>query len=146
MSTQTKIADLAQEIISAAPSISFSDEGGRYSEEFVSLDRMSEMRYAISNCAAASFAVIESYQTTNNPLDLIGVYYDLNENGTAALGMRAHWAVVVDGQWVMDFTARQFDKSESYPLVCTVDEWKEKIDGHVSRLFQQAPGYVETGE
>lgn len=53
-----------------------------------------------------------------------------DENDVETIGMMDdsgtnHFATVLNGETVIDYTMRQFYPDEDFPLVCTIDEWKD---------------------
>lgn len=135
-------------IVAAADEIEFPDEGGHWTnatgDEYVPLSAMSQMRYAMNNCYSASWAIIdEGVHLVGAPGHLSLVRVSYRQNGDVSRpGIRVHYAVLVDGEWVIDFTARQFSKSENSPLIAPINEWKCVIDAHLHRLFDQEAGQV----
>lgn len=143
------VVSIVEDVMDRSHMIEFLDEGDRYTkdtgDDYVPLSAMAAMKYAIGNCHAASWAVAES--TCIPEVQLLGVRYAKNEESRAPLSMNCHYALLVrdedsDEDWVVDFTARQFDKSEPFPLALPLAAWKQKIDAHVARLFEQEPGII----
>lgn len=135
-------------ILAAADEITFPDEGVHWTNttgsDVVPLSAMKQMRYAMNNCYSASWAVIDhALHSDDAPgdLSLVQVSYRQNEHSNLP-GIRVHYAIIVDGTWVIDFTARQFSKTESSPLIASVNDWKSIIDAHLHRLFAQEQGQV----
>lgn len=142
------VSMLADDLMTVSASIEFIDEGKRHNEDtgsrYASVADMHRMRYAISNCAAASEAIVEqsglNLPEVNCTLSIIRIGYKKNPKSPSPLQIKFHYAVIADNEWVLDFTARQFSSKEEFPLVCSLDDWKQTIDSHASRLFSQENG------
>lgn len=111
----------------------------------VSIEDMSLMKFAIGNCLAASEATAAEFGLLGEA-ELVLAHYE-KVSTEHSLFMPFHCAVAVttpDGEeYVVDFTARQFDKKEAFPKVSTLTEWKRDIDSHAFRLFGQTDSVLD---
>lgn len=119
-----------------------------YEDGSVTVRDMGTMKFAIGNCLATSETVIAEFAHLGS-VDLVLAHYEKPfKADVASLFMPFHCAVSVHDEssgvdYVVDFTARQFDKKEAFPKVTTLDEWKSDIDAHALRLFNQTDSVLD---
>jgi hypothetical protein len=110
----------------------------------VGLKDMPDGDIARGNCWAISQKIIDSIPAQHfnaSWLDEISI-----TSGTRGLG---HTAILVgdkSGYYVIDYTARQFNQNLPFPMIETVDTWKEKIEQAYGTPFLFDDDYDEDEE
>lgn len=92
----------------------------------VGLKDMPDGEVARGNCWAISQKIIDSIPAAHfeaSWLDEISI-----TSGTRGLGHTAILVGSTSGYYVIDYTARQFNQALPFPLIETVDKWKETIE------------------
>lgn len=118
------------DIIEFEDSSSLADEN----DGWVTLADMEDAVRAGNNCFGATHAVDEFIVTS------IGVDEDSSAHTVEAVFAdgKVHWANIIrmpEADMVIDYTARQFDKSVAVPLVLPVDKWAQWVSGLVEQRY-----------
>lgn len=90
------------------------NDGSNWDKDYILIKECSESRWAENNCASVSNEVAEQYGVGQIELNY---------------GANCHWALL-EGNKVIDFTARQYDQTLDFPLVMKKDAWIDLIKSY----------------
>lgn len=111
-------------------------------EEWTNLSAMTDPLQAGNNCFAVTHAVVEHIVTqVGQPegwdVGTVELFFEGTRGNEADGGV--HWATtftsVTGEEWVMDYTARQFDPSAPFPLVARRDAWQAWVASRIGDEF-----------
>lgn len=115
---------IAQGLLKKAKNIEIPDHSNAQ-KDYVNLTELSDEVVAGNNCYAATSIISEYLYRQNIENDTIEVIMDDDT---------VHYANKV-GDFVIDFSFRQFDKEAAFPLVQKYDEWLKNVDESVNNKF-----------
>jgi hypothetical protein len=125
------IADLSVDIESEANTIEFPNHNAASGEDWLTLEELIENDNLYeNNCDAVSGEIynyleeMASHYPEISKIDLV----QLNYNKGAHVAVTA---TIDESEWVLDYTAKQFDSSLPVPLLVPRQEWENLIDAYI---------------
>lgn len=125
------ITDITVDIESEASSIEFQNHNSASGEDWLTLEELIENDNLYENNCDAVSGEIYNYLE-----EMSSHYHDISKIDLVQLNYArgAHVAVTVtinEAEWVLDYTAKQFDSSLPAPLLAPRKEWENLIDAYI---------------
>jgi len=122
---QSRRLETARDVLAEYPDLEIMDHSPAR-QETVRLVELADPQLALGNCWAATNEIIEEA----GPVEFGAEWLDEITIRRTRLGGQ-HVAILAgdrDGEYVIDYTARQFHPELPFPYVAGVDEWKATVE------------------
>lgn len=125
-----EILEVVDDIEYDAEHIEFANHNGNSNLEWLTIEQLLEKQLFQNNCDAVSYELynyltsVEDYNENFSNISIAELKY---ERGT-------HVAVELetgDKKWILDYTAKQFDKDLTSPLIVQKRQWEILIDSYI---------------
>lgn len=122
--------------------IEFENNSSNHDADWVTIADMSDHKKAGNNCFAATSAIsIHLVERVGLPEHWTNYEIELYYTGSGKQsGDGVHWANILKNEqtgeeWIMDYTARQFDENAPFPLIARRQEWRHWISSIIRNRY-----------